>query len=104
MRALRVALAAILMIGLSLVPVVPAKAAPQSASNYLASCAQSGGTLSALFVLDQSGSLSGTDPAGIRYDALQIALEQLARMRSTMAPMSVVMAERTPVTPREETM
>jgi hypothetical protein len=58
-----------------------APAGRQEASNYLAGCAQSGSTLSALFVLDQSGSLSATDPQGIRYDALRIALEQLAKMR-----------------------
>lgn len=80
---LRLVMAAVLLLGLAVAPAAPATAAPRAASDYLAGCAQTGGTLSALFVLDRSGSLTGSDPEGIRYKALQVALEQLARMRST---------------------
>ncbi|MDR1513159.1 MAG: VWA domain-containing protein [Propionibacteriaceae bacterium] len=81
MRALKFVLAVVAaLVGIAL-PAPRAEAAPQSASNYLASCAQSANTLSALFVFDRSGSLRRTDPSGIRYDALQIALQQLAAMK-----------------------
>lgn len=58
------------------------QAATPSASSYLAACAQSGETLSALFLFDRSGSLTGSDPQGVRYTALQIALTELATMDS----------------------
>lgn len=46
----------------------------------LASCLQNARSLSALFLLDRSGSLSSSDPNGIRYEGLTTALEQLSRL------------------------
>lgn len=48
-------------------------------SQWLASCLNSGRTLSVLFVLDVSGSLLQTDPSGSRYEGLETALATLAR-------------------------
>lgn len=56
-------------------------AATGSGSQSLAACLQTGRTLSALFVLDRSGSLKGNDSAGVRYDGLRVALEQLGRLK-----------------------
>jgi hypothetical protein len=81
MRALKFLLGVVVALAGLALPAQRAQAAPQGASNFLASCAQSANTLSALFVFDRSGSLQGTDPSGIRYDALRIALEQLALMK-----------------------
>lgn len=47
-------------------------------SQWLASCLASGRTLSVLFVLDVSGSLTATDPSGFRYEGLRTALTTLA--------------------------
>jgi hypothetical protein len=47
-------------------------------SQWLGSCLASGRTLSVLFVLDVSGSLSTTDPKGYRYEGLKTALTTLA--------------------------
>ncbi len=47
-------------------------------SQWLASCLTSGRTLSVLFVLDVSGSLTSTDPSGSRYEGLKTALTTLA--------------------------
>ena len=52
-----------------------------SGSQYLATCMQSARSLSALFILDRSGSLAGTDPSNVRYEGLQSALTQLAQVR-----------------------
>mgnify|MGYP001287917398 CR=1 FL=1 len=79
MRIARIVIAVVLTLVASLATTRPALAAPP-ASGYVAQCAQSANTLSALFVLDRSGSLEGTDSQGIRYDALGIAVEQLSRM------------------------
>lgn len=80
MRALRWLLAITLLLGGLVLPARPAVAASNTASSYLAQCAQSASTLSALFLFDQSGSLRGSDPGGVRFDALRIALDQLGRM------------------------
>lgn len=61
----------------------PASAEPPPAkdgSEYVATCLQSARSLSALFLFDQSGSLGTSDPNGIRYDGLRIALKSLARV------------------------
>lgn len=50
-------------------------------SQWLASCLNSGRTLSVLFVLDVSGSLFGTDPSQFRYEGLRIALTTLANAK-----------------------
>lgn len=47
-------------------------------SDYLATCLQSAHGLSALFLYDKSGSLASSDPNGIRYEGLRIALQSLA--------------------------
>ncbi len=66
---------------------VGAGLATSGGSPQLSACLQSGRTLSALFVLDRSGSLAGTashpgsDPNGVRYDGLRAALEQLGRLK-----------------------
>lgn len=49
-------------------------------SRFLGACMQNARSLSALFVLDTSGSLSGTDPNGVRYDGLRVALTQLGQL------------------------
>ena len=58
----------------------PANAEPPTTvgSDYVATCLQSARSLSALFLYDQSGSLSTSDPSGIRYDGLRVALKSLA--------------------------
>jgi len=75
------ALAAVLAL---LLPVTATAEPPDntvSGSQYLASCMQSARSLSALFILDRSGSLVGTDPDNVRYDGLQTALNELAQLR-----------------------
>ena len=52
-------------------------------SAYIGSCLQSARSVSALFMLDRSGSLAGTDPSGIRYEGLQTALQQLSQLTRT---------------------
>lgn len=54
-----------------------------SGSQYLAACMQSARSLSALFVLDRSGSLAATDPGGDRYEGLETALGSLSRLTRT---------------------
>lgn len=49
-------------------------------SQYLATCLQNAHTLNFLIVLDKSGSLTGTDPDGLRYDALKVALSAMSRL------------------------
>lgn len=49
-------------------------------SEDVATCLQSGRSLSALFLFDRSGSLSESDPDDIRYDGLKVALQSLARV------------------------
>ncbi len=62
-------------------------------SAYIGSCLQSARSVSALFVLDRSGSLTGTDPSGIRYEGLHSALQQLSRLtRTDGQPLSVEVA------------
>lgn len=66
-------------------------------ANDIAACVQSGRSISALFLLDRSGSLdsggAGTDPEGIRYDGLRLALQNLARMtRQDGEPVTVEVA------------
>lgn len=48
------------------------------ASNWLHSCIQTADTLSVLFVMDRSGSLSDEDPKGVRFDGMRSALTGLA--------------------------
>ncbi|NCD18403.1 MAG: VWA domain-containing protein [Actinobacteria bacterium] len=52
-----------------------------SGSQYLAACMQSARSLSALFILDRSGSLAVTDPDNVRYEGLQTAITELAKLR-----------------------
>ena len=68
------------------------KAEPSSTdgSAYLATCVQSAHSLSALFLYDKSGSLTSSDPNGIRYEGLHIALQSLAHVkRADGAPVSI---------------
>lgn len=62
-----------------------AHAAPQSYNNpgsaHLSACLQNAKTVSALFVFDMSGSIAVTDPTGIRYDGLEMALTELAELK-----------------------
>jgi hypothetical protein len=51
-------------------------------SQELATCLETAHTFSALFVLDMSGSLSTTDPNGVRYQGLDAALEGLSQLTS----------------------
>lgn len=48
------------------------------ASNWLHSCIQTADTLSVLFVMDRSGSLTQEDPNGVRFDGLRSALTGLS--------------------------
>lgn len=77
MRCLRWLLAVGVLSWCLVVP--PPTALADAGAKDLAACAQSASTLSALFVFDQSGSLAGSDGQGIRYDALEIAVGQLAK-------------------------
>lgn len=62
-------------------------------SQYLGSCLQGARTLSVLIVLDSSGSLTQTDPQGVRYDGIRTMLAQLGRMsRPDGQPFSVEVA------------
>ena len=66
-------------------------------ANDIAACVQSGRSISALFLLDRSGSLdfggAGSDPDGIRYDGLRLALQNLARItRPDGEPVTVEVA------------
>lgn len=62
-----------------------AHAAPQSYNNpgsaHLSVCLQNAKTVSALFVFDMSGSIAVTDPTGIRYEGLEMALTELAELK-----------------------
>ena len=60
--------------------VVRAAATASDGSEDVATCLQSARSLSALFLFDQSGSLSSSDPNGIRYDGLKVALQSLSRV------------------------
>ena len=64
------------------VPQTIVKAASPSGdgSEDVATCLQSARSLSALFLFDRSGSLSSSDPNGIRYDGLKVALQSLSRV------------------------
>ena len=66
-------------------------------ANDIAACVQSGRSISALFLLDRSGSLGsggeGTDPDGVRYDGLRLALQNLERItRADGEPVTVEVA------------
>ena len=72
------------VVGLLALVVVPGTAQPAFAadgSDYIATCLQSARSVSALFMFDKSGSLSGTDGQGIRYDGLKLALASLSGVR-----------------------
>lgn len=60
--------------------VVRTASATGDGSEYVATCLQSARSLSALFLFDQSGSLDGSDPNGIRYDGLKVGLQRLSRV------------------------
>lgn len=60
--------------------VVKAPSSSGDGSEDVATCLQSARSLSALFLFDRSGSLSSSDPKGIRYDGLKIALQSLSRV------------------------
>lgn len=47
----------------------------------LSSCIQTSQTVSVVFLLDRSGSLNGTDPTGVRYDGIELALRRLANIK-----------------------
>lgn len=49
-------------------------------SRFLGTCMQSARSLSVLFLLDRSGSLTSNDSEGVRYDGLQVALERLTKL------------------------
>ena len=86
--ALVVALLATLLAMAGLAPA--AAADPGDGSDDVATCLQSARSLSALFLYDQSGSLATSDPGGIRYDGLRVALESLARVnRADGAPVAI---------------
>lgn len=96
MRRLLAFLAVVLPVVLVVAPVVPAGAwssasvpipatAPKGDANEagaqrLAACLQSGRSLSALFLLDASGSLGSTDPNGLRYEGLEAAMRALTQL------------------------
>jgi hypothetical protein len=63
-------------------------------SEDVATCLQSARSLSALFLFDQSGSLSGSDPSGIRYDGLKVALQSLSRVNRPMDQTSPTLPSR----------
>ncbi len=48
----------------------------------LAGCLQTASDVSVLFLLDRSGSLSQTDPDGLRYEGLELALRRLANIQN----------------------
>lgn len=59
-------------------------------SEDIATCLQSARSLSALFLYDRSGSLRSSDPNGIRYDGLRVALQSLAHInRADGAPIAI---------------
>lgn len=60
--------------------VVKAASPAGDGSEDVATCLQSARSLSALFLFDRSGSLSSSDPNGIRYDGLKVALQSLSRV------------------------
>ena len=71
-------------------PPANADTADISGSTDIATCLQSARSLSALFLFDQSGSLNSSDPSGVRYDGLRVALESLSRVdRGDGAPLSI---------------
>lgn len=94
-----VSLACALLLAFGLNLLTPARAAAEEpdpvrpGSQYLASCLQSARTLSVLIVFDKSGSLSGTDRGGVRYDGMRTLLGQLSRItRADGQPISVEVA------------
>lgn len=58
----------------------PTEPAESAGSEYIATCLQSARSLSALFLFDQSGSLESSDPNGVRYEGLRVALQSLSRV------------------------
>lgn len=52
-------------------------------ARYLATCLQTAKTLNVLVLLDRSGSLANTDPAGQRYEGLRTAFVSLAQRTAT---------------------
>lgn len=64
-------------------------------SRFLGTCMQSARSLSVLFLFDRSGSLAQTDPQGVRYEGLQVALErltQLSRPDGNVMPVEVAVS------------
>lgn len=96
-RRFAVALVALFILVLS-VAMVPRASADDTdpvagGSAYIGSCLQSARSVSALFIFDRSGSLTGSDPTGIRYEGLETALQQLSRLtRTDGRPLSVEVA------------
>ena len=69
-----------LLVGVSDVSAAPDPDPVKPAAQFLGACLQSASTLSVLVVLDKSGSLTGSDPTGVRYQGLDTLLSQLARV------------------------
>ena len=100
-RVLAALLACILMGSLAMLADPPRVTAQTGSSaegaNDIAACVQSGRSISALFLLDRSGSLGtggeGSDPDGVRYDGLRLALQNLSRItRADGEPVTVEVA------------
>lgn len=76
---LRILLASVIAsLGVTLGSSATTPASAADGSDYIATCLQSARSVSALFMFDKSGSLSGTDGEGIRYDGLKLAIESLS--------------------------
>lgn len=78
-------------------PVTAQTGSSAEGANDIAACVQSGRSISALFLLDRSGSLGsggeGSDPEGVRYEGLRLALQNLARItRADGEPVTVEVA------------
>lgn len=86
----------VVLLSVALAPTLASAKEPDpvaDGSKWIGSCLQSARSVSTLFVFDRSGSLSGTDPSGVRYEGLETALQQLARLtRSDGKPLSVEVA------------
>jgi hypothetical protein len=62
-------------------PTVLLANANEPGEKSMASCLQSAQTVSVLFLLDRSGSLKDTDPAGVRYEGVELALRRLSNIK-----------------------
>jgi hypothetical protein len=86
-RSLRRILGGILALVVLLMPATKASAQDpdpvKPGTQWLGSCLQNANSVSVLVLLDRSGSLSQTDPKGVRYDGLKNLLGQLSRMKRT---------------------